>query len=240
MNTSGTNSSLLNSNNLIMTDITNTITNTIDSTSITSNSDLTITSVNLNANTSTNVTLNSIGLGNINLNAPNINSYNYALPICFNKIINSTFSYTTGGQAFQNVYNTTFSIPFQFFVDSTNAGYTSTTWKIDFDMNTWSGVNMSDNGFAIYIDFVDQNSNTYTPYLYNLSTPFCRWSNRSTWSGATNELQSINWTDIIDFAGLSGTTGSNLPLVVNMYIAGDGAISATFNWKLGLTRTNLI
>jgi len=44
MNTSGTNSSLLNSNNLIMTDITNSITNTINSNSITCNDNITIAS----------------------------------------------------------------------------------------------------------------------------------------------------------------------------------------------------
>jgi alpha-amylase/alpha-mannosidase (GH57 family) len=188
-----------------------------------------------------NITLTSIGLGNINLNAPNINSFNYALPISFNLIENPPpFSYTTGSQIFERVYTSTFTVPVELFADTPLSGYTSTWWKIDFDMNTWDGVNMSNKGLAIYIDFNDQASNTYTPNLYNFSTPFCRFYKFSSWSGTTNALQSINWSDMIDFSALAGTTSSNLPLNVNLYIAGDGHISASFSWKVGLTRTNRV
>jgi hypothetical protein len=163
------------------------------------------------------------------------------LPISFHLLETPLFfSYTIGTQTFELVYQSNFDVPTEFFADTPLTGYTSTFWKIDFDMNTWDGVNMSNKGFAIYIDFNDQALNTYTPLLYNLSTPFCRFSNFSEWSGTTNSLQSINWSDMIDFSSLATTTSKNLPLKVNLYIAGDGSISASFSWKVGLTRTNNI
>ena len=70
-----------------------------------------------------NITLLSNGLGNINLNAPNINSYNYAMPICFEFVEeNRTYNYGSGGQNWELAWTQNLNVPPQFFVDTPQAG----------------------------------------------------------------------------------------------------------------------
>ena len=177
----------------------------------------------------------------INLNALNVNSYNYAMPICFDLVETSTISYSTGSQVMVLVYQGTFNIPYQFFSDTPLVSYTSTKWKIDFQINCYnSSGGQGDKGFASYIDFEDQSTNLYTPFLFNATTPFARFFNTSTYTQASPLLFSWGWSDIVEFAGLVGTGSGNLPLKVNLYVAGDNAFNGDFNWKVSLTRTNRV
>ena len=182
---------------------------------------------------STDITLQSASLGTINTNAPNSNSYGNALPICLNVFEQGTWSYTLGGQAFQNVFSTTIPLPTQFFAENTT--YTSTRWQINFDMNCWNFANAGDKGFAIYLLFLDSGGNTYDTFLYNQQTPFCKWDNPPTFVGANSQFKSINWCDYVDFNGLIGSNDSNITL--EMYIAGDNVFNnVDFKIKLGFTR----
>lgn len=178
------------------------------------------------------------GLG-INLNALNVNSYNYAMPICFDLVETSTINYTLVGQQMELVYQGKFNLPYQFFSDTPLVSYTSTKWKIDFQINCYnSSGGQGDKGFASYIDFEDQSTNLYTPFLFNATTPFARFFNNSSYNQASPLLFSWGWSDYVDFGGLVGTGSGNLPLNVNLYVAGDGALTGDFKWKVSLTRTN--
>lgn len=175
----------------------------------------------------------------ININAPNSNSYGYALPICLNQFEQGTWSYTLGGQMFQNVFSTNIALPTQFFAENPPSGYTSTRWQINFDMNCWNFANADDKGFAIYVSFIDSNSNVYEPFLYNNQTPFCKWDNAPTFTGTFSQFKSINWCDYVDLNGLVGSNDSNIKL--QMYIAADNIFNnVEFKLKLGFTRIQRI
>ena len=203
---------------------------------------LTASNSNINLNALTDITIQSNGLGTINTNAPNSNSYGNALPICLNKFKNGTWSYTLGGQVFQDVFAgspITIALPTQFFAESPTSGYTSTMWQINFDMNCWNFANAGDKGFAIYLSFIDNNANLYEPFLYNNLTPYCKWDNPPTFNGAFTQFKSINFCDYIDFTGLVGSNDSNIRLQMN--IAGDSQfLNVAFKFKLGFTRIQSI
>lgn len=186
-----------------------------------------------------NISLTSNSLGDINLDAPNINSYGYALPICFNQFEEGNWSYTSNGQAFQDVFSASVPLPVQFFALNPQSGYTSSRWELNFDMNCWNFANAGDKGFAIYLSFLDNNGNLYEPFLYNKLTPFCKWDNPPQFNGAFSQFKSINFCDRIDLGGLQGSNDSNLQLQMN--IAGDNVfINVDFKFKLGFTRINPI
>jgi hypothetical protein len=181
----------------------------------------------------------------IDLNACNMNSYTYAVPICFDFIeIDRNYNYTSGGQNWEQVWQQSLNVPSQFFVLTPPLGYTSTKWKIEFSLNTWStsGTNGSDKALAFYIDFLDQNSNIYSTYIFDKNKPFCNWYNDSTWSqgGSITQLSPHTWTDYVDFQPLVSTGSGNLPLKFNLYISANNPRQFDFSYKLGLTRTNLL
>jgi hypothetical protein len=181
----------------------------------------------------------------INLRAPNVDSYGYSMPICFEVLaIDRQINYTSGGQTWELAWIENANLPPEFFVENPPS-YSSTNWRIDFTIQTWNAGgqdNSADKGLAYYIAFEDQSTNIYTPILFNALTPFCRHNNNSTWTGggSLSEFQSFTWTDYVSFAGLIGTTSSNLPLKVNLYFAADNSKNFTFSMKVGLTRTNVL
>jgi hypothetical protein len=201
---------------------------------------------NLNIQFDTNITIDAFSQGDIELTAPNINSYGYSMPICFDILtINRTVNYSSGGQTWLLAWVENANLPKHFFTENPLSSYTSSNWRIDFTINTWNNGgqnNSSDKALAYYIEFEDQNSNIYTPIMFNSITPFCRHNNNSTWSGggSITEFQPFTWMDYVDFSGLIGTSSSNLPLKINLYCAFDNPKDFTFNMKVGLTRTNIL
>ena len=191
-----------------------------------------------------NLSLVSSALGNINLDAPNINSYSYALPICFTRERVDGFSYNLGGgspQTFENVYTTNFALPYQFVSDTPQSGYFSSYWKIEVALNCYNSTNLGDKGLAFYIAFEDQSSNIYLPLAYNDVTPHAKWQNPSTYNnGSWNNFQNFNWTDLIDLSALSGTGSGTVPFNMRLWCAGDTNFSTNFNLVVTMTRTNLI
>lgn len=190
----------------------------------------------------TNITLYSSGLGDINLNAPNVNSNGYAMPICFTRERNDTFSYSSGGQSMDNVYNASIAVPYQFFTDQPLGNYTSTKWKIDFALNCYSNTNTGDKGLALYFDFQDTSTTfTFTPNTYNANTPYAVYQPAASYSAVGNApFQNFNWTDWCDFGALQGQTSSALPLNMRLYFAGDSPFNCSFYMAITFTRTNLI
>jgi len=190
------------------------------------------------------ITTNVSGVGNILLDAPNINSFNYAMPICFDVRDVGVINYG-GGQPLTLVYQTNVPFPSQFFTETPTSGYTSTTWRINFTLSTWNAGgqnNTSDKARAHYIDFQDQNGNFYTPYIFDATTPYCYHNNNSTWTagGSNQEWIPFSWNDYVDFSGLVSTGGGNLPLKLNLYMGSDNPKDFTFKLVCSFTRMNLI
>jgi hypothetical protein len=186
------------------------------------------------------ITADVNGVGNILLNAPNINSFSYAMPICFDVRDSGSISYG-GGQPLTQVYQTNVNFPPEFFTETPTSGYTSTTWRIDFTLHTWNAGgqnNSSDKARAHYIDFQDQNGNFYTPYIFDATTPFCYRNIDSTWTagGSNGEFIPFSWTDYVDFNGLVSTGAGNLPLKLNLYMGSDNLKVFTFKLVCSFTR----
>lgn len=206
---------------------------------------LTSTTKSITLTAEDNVNLTSSALGNITLDTPNINSYTYAMPICFEIRESGTINYA-GGQTLTNVFITNVNIPPNFVVENPVSGYTSTVWRVGFTINTWNAGggqnNSTDKALAYYINFNDQASNFYTPFLITDTTPYCKHNNNSTWSGGGSnfEFQSHTWTDYVDFSGLVNTGSGNLPLKLNLWLATDNPKDFTFSFVCSLTRTNLL
>jgi len=189
------------------------------------------------------ITLNSVGLKAVNLNAPNVDSYSYAMPICFTRERSGdSFNYNAGGQSWENVKDFQLNVPYQFFTDTPQVGYTSTKWKIDFALNCYANSNIGDKGLALYVDFYDNTiANFISPIAYNLTTPYAVFQTASSFSNASQPpFQNFNWSDLIDFAVLSGTGSGNVPLTMRLWVAGDNPFSCQFNMVVSLTRTNQI
>lgn len=202
---------------------------TLDPTSITSLTDLTLTP--------------NSGLGNINLEADNINSFGYATPICFTRERLDTFSYTLGGQNVEQVYTTNFNIPQQFVADSPATGYTSTIWKIDFALNTWNNSNTGDKGTALYFTLQDATTTfNMSPQTYNANTPYAVYQPTSTYvaGSGNNAFQNYNWTDWIDLAPLVSGGAGVLPLNLLLNWAADNPLTCNFQMTVTLTRTNIV
>ena len=196
------------------------------------------TAIDLDAEES--ITLTSNLLYNINLDAPNVNSTGFSMPICFTRQRTDTFTYSLGGQTFDMMYQTSCQIPQEFISLNPSTGYTSTYWKIDFALNCFQFSNPTDKGIGCYIDFIDAASNIYTPITYNANTPFSYDKRFGYSSGANPPFMSFNWTDIVDFSSLVNTGTAYFPLDVRLYFAADAALSTQFNMLITLTRTNLI
>lgn len=192
--------------------------------------------------TGTNITLNSTGgIGTINFDGANVNSFGYATPICFSRPRTDTFTYSFGGQNFENVYTTNCQIPQQFISNNPLPSYTSTYWKIEFALNCYQFSNTTDKGMGLYIEFVDSASNVYTPFAYNSNTPYSADQKNFGYTNNGNQpFISFNWTDYVDFAGLVNTATANFPLEVKLYFAADSGLSTQFNMLITLTRTNMI
>lgn len=202
--------------------------------------------IQLNA-TSGDISLVSVnGNNSINLNALNVNSFSFAMPICFDFVeLDRNYNYASGGQTWELIWTQTLFVPFQFFTENPSNPYTSTKWRVDFTINTWnnnSGNNNPDKARAFYIDFQDQSSAFYPTAVITSTKPFCYHNNNSTWNGGgfNSEFIPVTWTDYVDFAGLVATGSGNVPLKFNVYFTADNPKNFDFSYKLGLTRVNLI
>jgi len=188
-----------------------------------------------------NITLKSNLLDNINLDAPNVNSYTYAMPICFTRQTTDRFNYTLGNQSFELIYQTSFGIPQQFVsISPMVIPLTSTNWKIDFAFNMYQMTTIDDKGMGIYIDFIDTQGNIYTPITYNDNTPFSINKKDYGYNAGNGPYLPINWTDYVDLATLYNTESSNLPLDMRIYFVADNGLSSKFNMLLTFTRTNIV
>jgi hypothetical protein len=183
----------------------------------------------------------------IKLDAYSINSYGYAMPICFTRERADIFSYNFNGsgipQTIEMVYQTGFAIPNYFTTESPSPTYTSTIWKVDFALNCWNCSVTGDKGLALYFTLQDATSSfNMSPQTYNANTPYAVYQPSSTYTSGTgnNAFQNFNWTDFIDLAPLQGQGSGALPLNLLLNFGADNAFTCNFQLTLTLTRTNLV
>jgi hypothetical protein len=177
----------------------------------------------------------------IGLNGYNVNSYGFAMPICFTRERTAdNFTYNLGGQAWENVYTVNFAVPYEFFCQNPSAGYTSSKWKIEFALNCFQFSNPTDKGIGLYIEFQDPASSIYTPNTFNQSTPFSYDKRFGYSSGGNQPYMPFIWTDWVDFSGLVNTGSGNVPLNMLLWFAADAGLTTQFNLSVTLTRTNLV
>ena len=152
------------------------------------------------------------------------NSYPMSMTF-FNKWI-SSFTYPiTGTDNWDIVRTNTITFPTQFLY-----GY----WAVSFSINCWSvGSAPSDKALAMYFDFFDGNSNTYTG-LYKQENPFANWFQPSQYTNTSQNPLSITYTDYFDFTGAI----NNLELRLWWY--GDQPQNQNFNVSTTFTLMTLI
>jgi hypothetical protein len=168
------------------------------------------------------------------LNAYNINTYGWSMPICFTTQQNSSISYTFGGQNWEQVYNTAFNIPPEFV--SLGTSYTSTRWKVDFTLNTYNNSNMGDKGLGVYFDLWDVYGHQIVPYAYNQNTPYTMFKQFGYANNGNQPFIPYTWSDIVDLNVLV-SSGSNT-LDLRLYFAGDSGFSCNFYLVVSFTKTN--
>jgi len=183
----------------------------------------------------------------IRLDAWNINSYAYSMPICFTRERSDTFSYNFNGtgvpQTMEQVYQTSFAIPIEYVAESPSPAYTSTIWKVDFALNCWNCSVTGDKGLGLYFTLQDATATfNMSPQTYNANTPYAVYQQTTTYTsgGGNNQFQNFNWSDFIDLAPLQGQGSGALPLNLLLNLGADNAFTCMFQITLTLTRTNLV
>ena len=183
----------------------------------------------------------------IKLDAWNINSYAYSMPICFTRERNDTFSYNFNGtgvpQTIEQVYQTSINIPIEYVAESPSPSYTSTIWKIDFALNCWNSSVTGDKGLALYFTLQDATASiNMSPQTYNANTPYAVYQPSSTYvaGSGNNAFQNFNWSDFIDLAPIQGQGSGALPLNLLLNFGADNTFTCNFQLVITLTRSNQI
>jgi hypothetical protein len=158
-------------------------------------------------------------------------SNNYTLPISFTTKLNNSISYTSAGN-WEDVIFHQINFPPEAFDPSQPFN----DWAINFSLNC---VNMSvtnDKGLAMYFQLEDSITNIYTPYSYNLNTPYVKHLNNSTYSNTSSDLQNYCWSDTINLTGVN----SQVPIFLRFAIYMDNNMSCGFDMVVTFTRTNVV
>ena len=180
---------------------------------------------------STNPSTSSIFLNAVDIlsNAGNIGIY-YTLPINFTMNWSDNYNYTNINN-WERVARNSMNLPVEYF---TQTG-TQTAWRYEFAINCFNCNNQIDKAYAMYIEFIDNNSNSFQSFCFNLTTPFTTHKNNSTYSATSTAIENYCLTDYIDFAGSSGG-----PFIIRLWRYGDNNYSCDFNAVLTLSKTNLV
>ena len=214
--------------NLIASDLI-TLQSNNDAVNLTAQTDLVATSVAGNINLITNTSGTAV-----NMVANNINMNNATITPSFSVALNGNITYTFGSQNFDSVIISVFTFPTEFI----GAGsYTSTRWKLNWDMSLYNSTTFNDKAFAMYIDFEDDNGNIATPFLYDNKIPYCNWTQPALFvGGIAPQYKPVNWGDMVDFNQSVGIGTGNQRLRV--WYAGDNPMTCDFKLLLTLTKTN--
>ena len=153
------------------------------------------------------------------------NSYPMGITF-FNQWIGSFTYPVTGTNIWDNVRSQTISFPTQFL---------GGTWAVQFSINCWNvGSAPSDKGLAMYFDFLDGNSNTYTGFNYRQQTPYAQWFQPSQYTNTSQNPLSITYTDYFDFTNIANS------LELRLWWYGDQPQNQEFNVSTTFTLMYLI
>jgi len=171
----------------------------------------------------------------IDLNAVDILSNtggntSYVLPINFTTKWRGNYYYTNNNN-WEMVQHINMNLPVEYF--TLTGGLTA--WKYEFAMNCYNCNNQTDKAYAMYLEFVDNNNNSFQSFCFNFNTPFTTHKNHSTYSATSNSIENYCYTDHIDF---NGSTGG--PFDIRLWRYGDNNYSCDFNAILTLSKTNLV
>ena len=153
----------------------------------------------------------------------------FTLPINFTKKWDGGYSYNNPNN-WELVRSVNMDLPVEYF---TLSSYTA--WKIDVAFNCWNMTNQTDKAYAMYLEFVDNNSTSYTGICFNQNTPFTTHRNSSTYTATVSDCQNYCWSDHIDFSGSSGGSFS-----VHLWRYADNPMSCDFIAIITLSKTNIL
>ena len=154
----------------------------------------------------------------------------FTLPINFTLKWERNYAYTNVGN-WEMVRDTSMTLPIEYFTLS--AGYT--VWKVDVAFNCWNMTVQDDKEYAMYLEFIDSSSNSYSGFCFNLNTPFTTHKTTSTYNATQTQIENYCWSDHIDFT--SSTGGA---FTVNLWRYGVNTMSCDFRAIITLSKTNLI
>lgn len=171
----------------------------------------------------------------IDLNAVDIlsnvgSSIYYTLPINFTMKWTGNYNYSLNNN-WEMVQHNQMNLPVEYFT-LTGA---QTAWRYEFAINCYNCNNQTDKAYAMYLEFVDSNSNAFQSFCFNYNTPFTTHKNNSTYSATSNSIENYCYTDHIDFTGSSGG-----PFDIRLWRYGDNNYNCDFNAILTLSKTNLV
>ena len=154
----------------------------------------------------------------------------FTLPINFTLIWERNYNYGTAGN-WEMVRTTSMSLPIEYF--TLTAGYNA--WKVDVAFNCWNMTIQDDKEYAMYLEFVDSGSNSYSGYCFNQNTPFTTHKNNSNYNSTQTQIENYCWSDHIDFTGSTGGA-----FTVNLWRYGLSTMSCDFRAVITLSKTNLV
>ena len=173
------------------------------------------------------IQLNSV---DITTNSGNTGNPVFSLPVQYTNSYSDSYNYSSPNN-WQVVSINGFNIPSSQFTNTS----TSQIWKMDFAMNCNNMSIQDDKFYAMYIQILDSNSNSFEPNLFNHHTPFTTYKNPSQYSDTSNRSENYCWTDWIDMSGCQGS-----PLSINVWIYAGQPITADYAWSLTLSKTNIV
>lgn len=153
------------------------------------------------------------------------------LPVSFTSKYSGSINYSTSG-SWEEIFH--YSIPMP--AIAVDPSQTYNAWRLDFSLNCRNMTNTEDKAMAMYFILDDQVPSTYTPFLYNLSTPYTRHSNTSSYSNTATAMQSYNWSDYVDLTGVNGS----VPLEFRLNWFLDNTCTCDYDMLISFTRTNMI
>lgn len=185
------------------------------------------------ANNKTKIIINDthkeIDLNCVDLFVNKQGSANMVLTPTFTNLLGGGISF--GGGSWQIVASNTMNIPNDLLAE-TNGMF---DWKMEFFINCWNMSNQTDKATALYIEIVDNASNTSVGYSFNLNNPYTTHKNNSTYSNTNNSVENYGWIDYYNFNNFTSS-----PLTINLWWYNDNGLSCDFRWNLHLSKTNVV
>lgn len=159
-------------------------------------------------------------------------SSTYTLPVVLTSKSSGTVNYGSAS-SWDNVFHYHLNFPSNF----VNPLSTFNIWKLDVTLNCTNMTDQANKELAIYCEFRDGNGNSYTPWLFNQSTPYTNHRNQSTYSASSTQSENYQLiNDYVDFTGVN----SAVPFDFRLWWYSNSTNTFDFQMLVSLIRTNLV